>query len=419
MAPPGITEPDLVATLPQYAVRGAEEPRGAGGLARSAGAPEQAASPGQWAALDERFRQFADALPHVVWVASTDGRQLQFLNRAYYALFGRDPHEVLGDPAAVIRHIHPDDRKTVVRHHLQRGRFGSVVGECRYVGPDGSVRWGRYHVVLMRDGSGCARHRAGLFEDIHERKCREDALGISRAALAQAAGLSSIGAMAASVTHEITQPLCAIGNLAAACRLIVEAHPQWNATELHRCLSLMSAEIARARDIATRLRDFARRTTTRCCACDVNGILRESLALAAAELRLRNVAVAARIPAVPFTARVDAMQITQVVVQLLRNASDAVAGLPDPLRRVEVASQLSEGAIRVTISDGGPLVGTQDYGAWFEAFYTTRPNGLGLGLNICRALVEEHGGCICVEPNAPRGTKVAFTLPLLCRKDDP
>jgi len=390
-----------------------------GGAAAGAAASPGAGEPdggAAWPANDPRFRQFADALPFVLWVAPADGRRLLFASRAYETIFGRQRDALLRDPAAGQADLHPDDRAAVVDHLTRGGDEGVASGECRFRTAQGAWRWGRYQVFVIRDEAGNAVLRAGTFEDITDARRAQEALVAQRAALAQAANQASIGELAASVTHEITQPLCVIGNLTAACRLIVEANPQWGADELARCLAMLLTEIDRTRQIATRLRDFARRAASPRSLCNLNDILRAVLALLAEELRERQVVALDRLAPLNLPVRVDAIQMTQVVVNLVRNACDAVAQNEPPRRCLELRSECRGGRAWGSLADLGPVAGPQNYQQWFQAFFTTRPNGLGLGLNVCRTLVEDHGGHIGCEPNEPCGTRVTFSLPIAVTK---
>jgi signal transduction histidine kinase len=237
------------------------------------------------------------------------------------------------------------------------------------------------------------------------------ALQRHQAELAHVLRVSAMGEMAAQLAHELTQPLGAIANYAAGSRRRLEASPE-PPSEVIDVIDHISREALRAGAIIRRLREFLQKSEPRRTPVDVNGLVHEVVELIEGEARERGVGVDLALhPALPMV-EADAVEIEQVLVNLARNALEAMQqqanGAPATL---SIETRTNGAAVEVFVRDTGPGLGAGDVQAIFEPFYTTKPGGLGMGLAICRTIVELHGGTLAAS-SGPRGATFHFTLPV-------
>lgn len=222
--------------------------------------------------------------------------------------------------------------------------------------------------------------------------------------------VSAMGEMAAQLAHELTQPLGAIANYAAGCRRRLEATPGQPA-ELIGAVDRIGREALRAGEIIRRLRGLVRKAEPRRMPVDVNALVREVAELLDGEARERGVAIDLSLqPALP-DVDADAVEIEQVLINLARNALEAMQESPGDTPTLTVATRLQDAAlVEVTVRDTGPGL-ANGAEVIFEPFHTTKPHGLGMGLAISRTIVEAHGGTLAALPNPIRGATFRFTLP--------
>jgi two-component system sensor histidine kinase TtrS len=222
------------------------------------------------------------------------------------------------------------------------------------------------------------------------------------------ARLALLGEMASSLAHEINQPLAAIANYASGCerRLAAGTDPEGVAEAVHR----ITGQAERAAGIVKRMRAFVRKRVPEPQTLDLNEPVREALGLFQATAARRGVtastSLAASLPAV----RADRVQIEQVVLNLLKNAADAMAERPS--RHLAVATAEGQGSVEVMVTDNGPGLSPEAREHLFEPFFTTKPDGLGLGLSLSRTIVEAHGGRLWADDAPGGGACFRFTIPI-------
>jgi C4-dicarboxylate-specific signal transduction histidine kinase len=232
-----------------------------------------------------------------------------------------------------------------------------------------------------------------------------------RDALHRSSRLVALGEFASAIAHEINQPLTAIATYNNTCLRLLEAG-RGDPAELQQAMQKCRDQAKRAGAIIQRLRELLRHPAPAFGAQDLNAVARATLQAAEADARESEVqievALAARVPPV----RADALLIEQVLLNLLRNAAEAVQGLPAARRRVTVATAVNrDGSVTLSVSDSGAGVSDAVRDRLFEPFVTDKPGGLGLGLSICRSVIESHGGSIASEGSATGGASFSFTLP--------
>jgi two-component system sensor kinase FixL len=343
----------------------------------------------------------------------------------HFAMFGLPPEpEGMVSRETWRRRIHPDDLPAVEEAYGRaRAGTGWLHVTHRIIrADDGVVRWmevfGRY---LLRDG----RPRvAGIVQDMTERRDAERRLRAAQGELLQVSRLSVTAAVAAGLAHELNQPLTAATNfLTAAGRLLGSSEagapppPPKRLTAAREALEEAAGQAQRAAQIVRRLRAFIGRDKGETRAEDLRSLVEEAVTLA----------VAGGVDAPPIqtyvapgTPRVlaDRVQIQQVIVNLVRNALDALRNAPERRIRVEVRPAAAHGQVEVAVADSGPGFDAVIRDRLFHPFASTKPEGLGVGLSICRSIVEVHGGRIFAENGPEGGAVVRFTLRAAGEWDD-
>src|SRR5829696_7602786 len=213
--------------------------------------------------------------------------------------------------------------------------------------------------------------------------------------------------MAAGLAHELNQPLTAIHFEAGAA---LELGPDEAPEGMRRALSAIADQSLRAADIVRRMRVFARRSDAARQPTDMRELVREVLALLGHDLRLNGVQSREVLDEVPPVV-VDRIELQQVMVNLIRNAMEAMSSRPIAERRLSIETRLSGALVRVSVADSGPGVDPALAATLFHPFHTTKPSGLGLGLSICQSLIESHGGRIRTAPQPGGGSIFFFELP--------
>jgi C4-dicarboxylate-specific signal transduction histidine kinase len=313
--------------------------------------------------------------------------------------------------ATVMERVHGEDRplfeQTLDKAVSERSRFQH---EYRIAPPDGSVK----HLVCVGQPdvpeSGEIEF-VGTVMDITERRRAEEALRNSQADLARVARLTTMGELAASLAHEINQPLAAIvANGDAALRWLNRDNPDLD--EARNSLSSIVRDGARAGGVIRGLRALAKKSEPERAKFDINEAIDEVLALTRSELQRHGVVLHTDLSAGDRPVFGDRVQLQQVLLNLIMNGIEAMKAVPAQTRDLTVSSALAEaGSVLVAIEDTGTGLDPAIAQRIFEPFFTTKSDGLGMGLSICRSIIEAHGGRLWVLPRALHGTALRFTIP--------
>jgi PAS domain S-box-containing protein len=261
-------------------------------------------------------------------------------------------------------------------------------------------RTGRQPVVLV------------VCEDITERKRAEDALHRAQAELAHVTRLTTLGELAASIAHEVNQPLAAIvADANASLNWLAAAEPELE--RVRETLAAIATDGHRAADVIQRIRQLATKTEPRKARLDVNDVVRDVAALVRAEVVRFEIALALDLaPAFPPVVG-DRVQLQQVVLNLVMNAIEAMASVTSRPRTLVIRSERHEGdMVRLAVHDTGVGIAASDVDRVFGAFFTTKPAGMGMGLSISRSIIEAHGGRLWAAANEPHGAIFQFSLPV-------
>jgi hypothetical protein len=306
--------------------------------------------------------------------------------------------------------IHPDDLPSF-DSVISRGMTGMDVRfGFRIVTARGAVKHvrGVAHVIEKIEGRPMF---IGALQDVTESVVAEQALNRARAELAHVARVTSLGTLTASITHEVNQPLSGISTNASTCLRMLNADPP-NIDGARETARRTIRDCGRASDVITRLRALFSKKAFTPEPFDLNEATREVIALSLSELQQNRVIVTTELADDLPPTRGDRVQLQQVVLNLLRNASDAMVGIDDRPRHVLITSE-REGSdrVRVTVRDNGIGVDHHGIDRLFDAFYTTKSGGMGIGLSVSRSIVERHDGRLWVEPNEGPGATFAFLVP--------
>jgi PAS domain S-box-containing protein len=312
--------------------------------------------------------------------------------------------------AFVLQRTHPEDR-AFVQHIIDRAAQERKDFDCehRLLMPDGSVKYLQVVAHAMERAASGDLEFVGAVMDVTERKRAEEALQNAQAELAHVTPLTTLGELAASIAHEITQPLGAVVNNASACVRWLAAQ---NLEEARQSALRVVADGHRAGAIIGRIRALAQKAPPHKDWLDLNATIRDVLALARSEVHRHGVVVETHLAAAVPRIRGDRIQLQQVLLNLVMNAIEALSGVRAGARTLRVSSdRVTATEVVVAVCDSGPGFEPQHVARMFEAFYTTKPHGLGLGLAISRRIIEAHGGRLWAAANVPQGAVVQFTVP--------
>ncbi|HEY3255217.1 MAG TPA: ATP-binding protein, partial [Polyangiaceae bacterium] len=334
-----------------------------------------------------------------------------------FRIFGRDPERDVATLGSVIQATHPEDRPALEHALREAATLGRPFQlEYRIVLPDGICKslFAVGEPVLGEDapaGSGPIEF-VGTAIDVTERKATEDALRNAQAELGRVSRLTALGELAASITHEVSQPVLGIlTNAKAGLNWLDRAEP--NLSEARAVLTRIARDATRATEVIRGLRALAKRSGPELAPFDLNAAIREVLALVVSELQRERVSFQSQLLSGDQWVFGDRVQLQQVLLNLIRNAIEAMSRLSDDARSLKIASDLPEpGMIHVSVSDSGCGVEPELTERIFEPLFTTKPDGMGMGLSICRSILEAHGGRLWASPNLPNGSVFQFSLPI-------
>jgi C4-dicarboxylate-specific signal transduction histidine kinase len=309
----------------------------------------------------------------------------------------------------VLAMAHPADREQLdraVRRALATGEELDV--EYRITEQDGAERW---IAARGRVEKGNGEHLLGVAVDITERKLAELRAVEDRAALRHMTRVSMLGQLSASIAHQLNQPLAAIlGNAEAARKML--SRERVDLAELRDICDDIVTEDNRAAEVIRRLGALYKRGDMKMEPLDLNELICETLDLLRAELLTRN--VVPRTDLTPGLLMVDGgrVQLQQVLLNLVLNAADAMNGIDAAARTVVIRSESVGVDVRLTVVDNGPGIAQDDLKRLFDAFWSTKPGGMGIGLAICQSIVAAHHGRITAANNAEGGATFSVTLPM-------
>jgi PAS domain S-box-containing protein len=311
----------------------------------------------------------------------------------------------------VLARTHPEDRaavrKAIDRASLEQNDYDHAY---RLMMPDGSVKYVRAVARATRDASGGTEF-VGAVMDVTATKQAEEKLHKAQAELAHVARVTALGELTASIAHEVNQPLAAVVANAEAClRWLDRDTPDLVAAR--RSAEWVIDDGNRASEVVRRVRALANKTNVEKVSLDLNNVVRDVMLLVQRELSIHRVSVRMELaPLLPMILG-DRVQLQQVIINLVMNGIEAMQPVTDRLRELAIRSGQDEtGQAFVSVTDCGIGIAADDANRVFNAFFTTKSSGLGMGLSICRSIVEAHGGRLSVSGNEGPGVTFQLLLP--------
>jgi PAS domain S-box-containing protein len=355
-------------------------------------------------------------LPVSAWTLKPDGTP-DFVNPAWLEFAGQTLDFVRSHPEAWMTAVHPEDRETAVKSFWEGVRSGQGFAfESRSLrAQDGTYRWHLQQALVLRDSDGKVLKFVGTTTDIDDQKRTEEALRQTQAELAHVARVTTMGELAASMAHEINQPLSGIITNAGTCLRMLAADPA-NLEGARECALRTIRDGNRASDVIKRLRALFSKKAPTIESVDLNEAAREVIALSRSELQRSHVILyldlADRLP----TVAGDRIQLQQVILNLLLNASEAMRDVGNRPRKLVVRTEPDEGDhVRLSVKDAGVGLDPESVNKLFKPFYTTKIDGMGIGLSVSRSIIESHRGRIWATPNDGPGATFSFCIP--CKAD--
>jgi PAS domain S-box-containing protein len=342
--------------------------------------------------------------------------RITFMNPVGEALTGWPADEAVGRPLAeVFRIVNEETRQPAEDPAAKVLSLGTSVGLANHT------------VLLARDGRELPIDDCGspiiddhgsitgvvlVFRDMTERRLADDKLRKAQADLVHVARLTTMGELAVSIAHEVNQPLMAIVmNAETGLRWLAKEPPDLD--EAREAVERIVHNGHRAGGILKSIRALVRKSSPEMAKVDIHEAILAILALVRSELRRHDVAVETELVADPDGVVGDRVQLQQVILNLIMNGVEAMSGTTRRPRILRVTSQRDEaGCIMITIADTGSGLDPATADRIFEAFFTTKPEGIGMGLSICRSIVEAHGGRLWASSNVPYGSIFRFTVPI-------
>lgn len=373
----------------------------------------------------DRFKTLVANIPGVTYRCNVDKYwTMDFISDEINTLCGYSAEEFIGNHVRSFASIiYPDD-KEMVKAEINAAvkRHQPFIIEYRIMHVDGGVRWvyERGQAIFDKNENENVISLDGVIFDITERKNSEDALhkakeeaSQQRERLSRLANIQVAGEMATSFAHELNQPLAAIESYAQAGLQRLETDSD-NVAKLTELLDKIRNQANRAGNVIVHLRAMVKKREIKNDSVEVNGLLYETVGLVENEIASCGCRVQIisehELPVI----EVDKIQIQQVVLNLIRNAIDAVCDLEEEEKKLLViqSSMNKKHEVRISVTDDGNDIPDSEVGKLFEPFYTTKETGMGIGLSICQTIIESHGGKIYYSPNPVGGAIFYFTLPV-------
>jgi len=359
---------------------------------------------------EARMTLAAEAAGFGVWLWSIPSNQVWGSER-WLRMFEFSPDAAVS-LEMVMERIHPDNREMVereVRRALADG--GDFAVEYRVILPDGAQHWISARGRIFPDAHGKPARMLGAVIDITRRKQAEQEIERQRNELAHVTRVSTTGQLASSLAHELNQPLGAILRNAEAGEVIL-LDPSPDLDELRAILADIRKDDQRAGAVIDRMRDLMKQRKAEHRRLDLNLLVGDVIILVRPDAERRQVLLALETtPPLPVV-HGDRVQLQQVMLNLLLNAMDALEDNPPPRRLVTVRARPVGATVEVTVSDTGHGIPADKLLRVFEPFYTSKPNGLGMGLAISRGIIEAHGGRLWAGNNEAGGATFTITLPM-------
>ena len=359
---------------------------------------------------EERWRSVFENSAVGVALTDLNGRFIA-TNPVYQTMLGYSEQELQPLTFLDLTHEGEVDHNRMLISELLEGKRQQFQIEKQCRRKDGAPVWVRDNVCMVPGTERVPKFLMALSEDVTQQKLSEEALAKARSELTNVARITSLGVLTAAIAHEVNQPLSGIVTNSSTCLRMLSADPP-NVEGARETVRRTLRDGNRASDVITRLRTLYNKKEPSPESMDLNDATREVTALSLSELQRGGVIVRYELsddlPAVVG----DRVQLQQVILNLLRNAAEAMSAIDDSARELLIRTEVDEGnQVRLSVKDSGTGLTPQAAEKVFDAFYTTKTDGMGIGLFISRSIIEAHQGRIWATPNAGPGSTFSFTMP--------
>ncbi|MBV9519419.1 MAG: AAA family ATPase [Hyphomicrobiales bacterium] len=354
-----------------------------------------------------KIKRLVDANIIGIFVADLEGRVVE-ANDAFLRIIGYDREDLVSGRVHWNELTPPEWREHDERALAELRSTGTVqTFEKEYYRKDGSRVPVLIGGALFKEGG---KQAVAFVLDLTERKRAEEALRELESDFARTNRVSMMGELAASLSHEITQPIASARNNARAAQNFLDRQSP-DLDEVREALACVVGDADRAGDIIDRIREHIKKAPPRKARFDLNEAIDEVIVLAGSVILKNGVSVETRLAEGFLPVQGDRVQLQQVVLNLILNAVEAMASVEAGARGLSISIEQDETAVGVAVCDTGPGVDPEHHEHVFKPFFTTKPSGTGMGLSICRSIIDAHGGRLWAEANEPRGAAFRFTLP--------
>jgi PAS domain S-box-containing protein len=359
-------------------------------------------------ASEHDLRLIIDSIPGFVFIVAADGK-FEYVNQRILDATGKCFADLADFGWTAV--IHPDDLQPALTSWQQSIATGMPhEAEWRLLHADGSYRWFHNRVEPLGDDEGHVVRWYGLLQDIDDEKNAEEAARMSQSELAHITRVMTMGELAASIAHEVNQPLSGVVINGNACLRWLAGDP--NLEEAREAVQRIIRDGKRAADVVARIRTLTTKRTTSKEPLDLNEAIREVVALAEGQARRNRVSLRMESNDEPAAVLGDRVQLQQVVLNLIMNGLDAMITVGDQARELVITTHTGEGnQVAVAVRDSGIGLEPQNEERIFTPFYTTKPEGMGMGLSISRSIIQNHGGRLWATANDGPGATFQFTVP--------
>jgi PAS domain S-box-containing protein len=362
-------------------------------------------------ASELNLRRMTETIPEMLWSATPDGA-IDYCNARILDYTGFPVEELMGNVWEKL--LHPDDVDQAVRMWMSCVTTGGPYrDEVRaFRAADQMYRWCVTSALPLLDQQGRILKWYGTIVDMHDWKQAQEDLRNTQAELAHMTRVMTMGELAASIAHEVNQPLAAIIASCDSCTAWLESNPP-NLEKARAATNRMIQAATQANEIVQRVRAFFKKTSSAKLILGINEAIEEAIQLIQGEVLRKDVSLHVKLDRYLPRVLGDRVQLEQVILNLIINGMEAmVASNCQPRQLVVQSTREEPGEILVSVADTGPGIAKELMTKMFNPFFTTKPEGMGMGLSISRSLIEAHGGRLWVTANEPRGAIFQFALPV-------